>query len=59
MRLASRFTLILGTFTAFGADARPWTHAEDDGPYHYAYKLWLNGSLYYRSDYPRDVVPQI
>lgn len=32
-----------------------WTRAEDDGPYHYSYELWLNGSLYYRSDYPRDV----
>ena len=32
-----------------------WTRAEDDGPYHYSYELWLNGSLSYRSDYPRDV----
>src|SRR5262245_51438779 len=27
-----------------------WTRAEDDGPYHYSYELWLNGSLLYRSD---------
>jgi hypothetical protein len=32
-----------------------WTRAADDGPYHYAHEVWLNGSLYYRSDYPRDV----
>jgi chitodextrinase len=32
-----------------------WTRAADDGPYHYSYELWLNGSLLYRSDYPRDV----
>jgi len=32
-----------------------WTRAEDDGPYHYSYELWLNGSLLYRSDYPRNV----
>jgi len=32
-----------------------WTRAQDDGPYHYAYELWLNGSLLYRSDYPRNV----
>ena len=32
-----------------------WTRAQDDGPYHYSYELWLNGSLLYRSDYPRDV----
>ncbi|MCI0537038.1 MAG: fibronectin type III domain-containing protein [Verrucomicrobiales bacterium] len=36
-----------------------WTRAEDDGPYHYSYELWLNGSLYYRSDYPRDVTSTI
>lgn len=33
-----------------------WTRAEDDGPYHYSYELWLNGSLLYRSDYPRNVI---
>jgi hypothetical protein len=32
-----------------------WTRAQDDGPYHYSYELWLNGSFSYRSDYPRDV----
>ena len=32
-----------------------WTRAQDDGPYHYSYELWLNGSLLYRSDYPRNV----
>ena len=32
-----------------------WIRAEDDGPYHYSYELWLNGSLLYRSDYPRNV----
>jgi hypothetical protein len=32
-----------------------WTRAEDDGPYHYSYELWINGSLLYRSDYPRNV----
>jgi hypothetical protein len=36
-----------------------WTRAEDDGPYHYSYELWLNGSLVYRSDYPRDVTSTI
>jgi hypothetical protein len=33
-----------------------WTRAQDDGPYHYSYELWLNGSLLYRRDYPRDVI---
>lgn len=33
-----------------------WTRAEDDGPYHYSYELWLNGVLLYRSDYPRNVI---
>lgn len=33
-----------------------WTRAADDGPYHYAYELWLNGSLVYRSYYPKDVI---
>ena len=33
-----------------------WTRAQDDGPYHYSYELWLNGSLLYRSDYPRNVI---
>jgi len=33
-----------------------WTRAADDGPYHYSYELWLNGSLLYRSDYPRNVI---
>ena len=32
-----------------------WIRGEDDGPYHYSYELWLNGSLLYRSDYPRNV----
>src|SRR5687767_1099389 len=32
-----------------------WTRAEDDGPYHYSYELWIDGSLVYRRDYPRDV----
>ena len=32
-----------------------WTRAADDGPYHYAHEVWLNGSLLYRSYYPRDV----
>src|SRR5262245_42632 len=36
-----------------------WTRAEDDGPFHYSYDLWLNGSFYYRSDYPRDVTSTI
>jgi len=36
-----------------------WTRAEDDGPYHYSYELWLNGSLLYWRDYPRDVTSTI
>ena len=36
-----------------------WTRAQDDGPHHYSYELWLNGSLSYRSDYPRDVIATI
>lgn len=36
-----------------------WTRAADDGPYHYSYELWLNGSLSYRSDYPRDVTSTV
>jgi hypothetical protein len=36
-----------------------WTRAADDGPYHYSYELWLNGSLLYRSDFPRDVTSTI
>jgi chitinase len=36
-----------------------WTRAEDDGPYHYSYELWLDGSLLYRSDYPRNVVSTV
>ena len=36
-----------------------WTRAADDGPYHYSYELWLNGSLSYKSDYPRDVTSTI
>ena len=32
-----------------------WTRAQDDGPYHYSYELWMDGSLLYRSDYPRNV----
>jgi len=32
-----------------------WTRAQDDGPYHYSYELWIDGSLLYRSDYPRNV----
>ena len=31
-----------------------WTRAQDDGPYHYSYELWINGALSYRSDFPRD-----
>lgn len=33
-----------------------WTRAQDDGPYHYSYELWINGSLLYKRDYPRDVI---
>jgi hypothetical protein len=33
-----------------------WTRAADDGPYHIAYELWLNGTLVYRSYYPKDVI---
>jgi hypothetical protein len=36
-----------------------WTRAQDDGPYHYSYELWLNGSLHYRSFYPRDVTSTV
>ena len=36
-----------------------WTRAADDGPYHYAYELWLNGSVLYRSDFPRDVTSTV
>ena len=36
-----------------------WTRAADDGPYHYAHEVWINGSLYYRSSYPRDVTNTI
>jgi hypothetical protein len=36
-----------------------WTRAEDDGPYHYSYELWIDGSLLYRSDYPRDVTSTV
>lgn len=36
-----------------------WTRAADDGPYHYSYELWLNGSLSYRSSYPRDVTSTV
>src|SRR5688572_4085723 len=36
-----------------------WTRAQDDGPYHYSYELWLNGSLLYKSDYPRDVISTV
>ena len=36
-----------------------WTRAEDDGPYHYSYELWINGGLSYRSDYPRDATSTI
>jgi hypothetical protein len=32
-----------------------WTRAEDDGPYHYAHEVWLNGALLYKSYYPKDV----
>ena len=32
-----------------------WTRAADDGPYHYAHEIWLNGSLLYKSYYPKDV----
>src|SRR5688572_17443544 len=36
-----------------------WTRAADDGPYHYSYELWINGSLVYRRDYPRDVTSTV
>ena len=36
-----------------------WTRAQDDGPYHYSYELWINGGLLYRSDYPRDVTSTV
>ena len=36
-----------------------WTRAADDGPYHYSYELWINGSLLYRSNYPRDVTSTV
>ena len=36
-----------------------WTRAADDGPYHYSYELWLNGSVLYRSDFPRDVTSTV
>jgi hypothetical protein len=36
-----------------------WTRAEDDGPFHYAHEVWINGSLLYRSIYPRDVISTI
>jgi len=36
-----------------------WTRAADDGPYHYSYEVWLDGSLLYRSDYPRDVIATV
>jgi hypothetical protein len=36
-----------------------WTRAEDDGPYHYAHEVWLNGTLLYRSYYPRDVTSAV
>jgi hypothetical protein len=36
-----------------------WTRAEDDGPYHYSYELWINGSLLYRRGSPRDVVETV
>jgi hypothetical protein len=36
-----------------------WTRAQDDGPYHYWYELWLDGSLLYRSNNPRDAVATV
>ena len=36
-----------------------WTRAQDDGPYHYSYELWIDGSLLYRSDFPRDVTSTV
>lgn len=36
-----------------------WTRAADDGPYHYSYELWIDGSLLYKSDYPRDVTSTV
>ena len=36
-----------------------WTRAADDGPYHYSYELWINGSLVYRRDFPRDVISTV
>src|SRR5687768_7239516 len=36
-----------------------WTRALDDGPYHYYYELWINGSLLYRSNNPRDAISTV
>jgi hypothetical protein len=36
-----------------------WTRAQDDGPYHYSYELWIDGSLLYRSNFPRDVTSTV
>ena len=36
-----------------------WTRAQDDGPYHYSYELWIDGSLLYRRDFPRDVISTV
>jgi hypothetical protein len=36
-----------------------WTRAQDDGPYHYAHEVYLNGSLLYRSSYPRDAISTV
>jgi hypothetical protein len=36
-----------------------WTRAQDDGPYHYSYELWIDGSLLYRSIYPRDATSTV
>jgi chitodextrinase len=36
-----------------------WTRAQDDGPYHYAYEVWLNGSLSYWSNFPRDTIATV
>ena len=37
----------------------PGPAPQDDGPYHYSYELWINGSLLYRSNYPRNVISTV
>jgi len=36
-----------------------WAHADYDRPYNYSYELWIDGSLVYRRDYPRDVTSTV